>query len=250
MADEPVPYVRFVLAAHGRSGSTLVTEGFRQHPNVRMYGEIFHEDPAERETAMGGEPAYRDGQDGARYLSEVVYRERWWDDLQALGFKLFASHARERPASSVWDALRHDGSLRVVRLVRDDWLRTYVSYEVAMRTDQWVLPVGREAHRVVAPFAADCEQCEAFFAGLAADQAWLARSFRRHEVLDLEYESDIASGFGKTMRRLFEFVGVAPARCTPILRKQSRRSPREQLTNYDALRAWFAGSDYEHFFED
>ena len=156
MAEPPVPYTAFVLLAHGRSGSTVLTEALRGHGRIRMYGEICHEDPDERDRATAADRRYEDGENGWRYLDEVVYRNRWWADIEAVGFKLFGDHARTGPAASVCDRLIGDRDIRVVLLERRNLLRALQSYEVAVRTNEWVLPVGaRPDHERVPPIWLD-----------------------------------------------------------------------------------------------
>jgi len=42
----------FILLGHGRSGSTLLVRSLTEHPNVRMFGELFHYEQKERERAF------------------------------------------------------------------------------------------------------------------------------------------------------------------------------------------------------
>lgn len=251
MTDKPVLYTSFILLGHGRSGSTVLTEALRRHGRIRMYGEIFHEDPAERERASGPDRPYRHDESGRRYLDEVIFRRRWWKELQAVGFKLFGDHALTGPMSSAWQRLMRDRAVRVVLLRRDNLLRTLISYEVAVRTDEWVLPLGAElpADRPE-PFAINPHRAREFFDDIRGQQQRLRAAFSDHPMIELEYSQDVLSGFTETVWRIYDFLGIAEGPVEVTIQKQARVPPTDQVANIAELADHFRGSEYERFFSD
>src|SRR5512146_2010579 len=110
MLDAPMK--RVVLLCHERTGSTLLVQALDQHPEVCFRGEIFVEKEEDRRTNAFGGRWYRDGEDGAAFLREVV----WRDHAPVVGFKLMYHHAR---SSGVWEELAADPQLHVLHLTRD-----------------------------------------------------------------------------------------------------------------------------------
>lgn len=242
---------RFVVLGHGRTGSTLVVQTLRDHPNVRMYGEIFHDDPAERPTSLRiDEPPYVDQADGGRYLAEVIFRTRWWKPLRAVGFKLFYDHARDSPgALRAWDHLVGDRSIRIVHVARRNLLEAWLSYQVALRTGVWVRASGEPRARPrVAPIHIQPEECREFFEFVGERRRWARAAFAGHEVLELEYERDLATGFARTLGRLADFLGVRRVHIPPPIERQRQGSSRAQIANYEELREAFHGTPYDEFF--
>src|SRR5579859_5197188 len=111
---------RFIILCYARTGSELLLRALAQHPQVRLYGELFHAVAGERgEHGVPGR-SLGDDEDGATFLRNAVFREQ--DGASAVGFKLMYSHAAAPPHASVWTALGEDRPVRVIRLRRDDLL--------------------------------------------------------------------------------------------------------------------------------
>ncbi len=240
---------RFIVLAHPRSGSTLLVNALQQHPAVRMHNELLTntEDEATRRrlyTVAGRWLA--DGGDEAGFLRHVFEQQH---GEAAVGFKLMHHHA-SAPGSLAWDLLRADAELCVVHLWRDDYLRTLVSEHVASRTGIWNILGEGPLPDEVEPFALEVEQCRATFEQL---DHWLARArdwFGGHPLLELEYARDLEQGFQVTIERVFALLDLPAVAIQKKLLKLSRRSPREQLSNFHELRAAFADTRYARFFAD
>lgn len=253
---------RFIILGHGRSGSTLLARSLTQHPNVRMFGELFHDEEPERERAFRAfnesvgprrrEPRfYRDGEDGAAYLRETVFRRRPWRELLAVGFKMFYLHARADPrVKTAWDYLVENTDVRVIHLGRSNLLECWLSLQMAHITGEWERRKGAPGPRtLVPPLDLDPAKCEAFFNQTLAHRRWAAERFRRHPTLELEYEADVVGRFEQTVRRMQDFLEAPRGPAEKLLEKQARRKPREQIVNYDEFKDYFRHTLYEGFFE-
>jgi LPS sulfotransferase NodH len=238
---------RFVLLCHQRSGSTLLTRALQAHPAVRMHGEILttSEDEATRRRVHSVDGRFlADGADGADFLAHV-YAPR---GEAAAGFKLMHYHAPSGPAATAWDLLRRDRDLRVVHLRRDDLLACLVSDEIAQQTRVWHVEPGRPLPDEPPPFPLSPDRCRALFERV---DGWLARArdwFADRPLVELEYARDLEGDLDATAARIFMFIGVTPIPVERRLRKIARRTPREQIANWDELAAAFAATRWAHLF--
>ncbi len=239
---------RFIILAHQRSGSALLVDALAQHPSVRMHSELLSNTTDEEERRRVYSVAgrwLRDTDDGAEFLGHV-FTPRAGE--AAAGFKLMHYHAASPPTSSAWDFLRADTGIRVIHLWRDDLLRCLVSDHVAQRTRVWHVYERAEPPKEPVPFPLSPECCWKAFRDL---DGWRARArewFAGHPFLELEYQRDLERDFGAALTRVFEFLGVPPVSVEKRVVKLARRSPREQLSNFDELAATFAGTPYARFF--
>lgn len=253
--------MRFILLGHGRSGSTLIVRSLEEHPNLRMFGELFHDSERERERAFhalnetfGAERTesqfYREGGDGAEYLREGVFYERPWKDISAVGFKMFYVHARgDAGARRAWDYLIENEDISVIHLSRTNLLESWVSLRVASITKEWVWYAGSAAKRTqVPPLTLDPSECEAYCNQILAQRQWAAEAFRNHPTLEIEYEADIVQRYQATMDRVHDFLEVPRRPARQVLEKQAKRKPHEQISNYRDFEEHFRHTLYESFF--
>lgn len=251
--------VRFILLAHGRCGSSLITESLARHPEVRVGGELFHceEEPRRRafrplngtESATHHESRhYRSGTNAARFLEHDVFHER--PGIRAVGFKMFYVHARSNANErEAWNYLLTNNDIRVIHLIRTNMLESYISLRVASITGEWERPRDSSAPRVEAPtLELEPKVCEAHFNQELAWRQWGRESFRHHPFLEIEYDKDVCTRFQAVMNEIQDFLDIARLPASQLLEKQSRRSTREAIINFDELKNYFQHTLYEEFF--
>ena len=233
----------FVVLTHGRTGSSLLIRSLRE-AGLAAFGELLHEDPADREQAARELEAHREGQDGAAYLRQFFAGD------EHRGFKLFYEQARYGPASTAWDFLRQQREIAIVHLVRSDLFASWVSYEVARRTGMWALEADATAPAERAPFEVDGDEVARFFDRVHAQRAWVRRAFADHPFLEIRYEEGLRDRFDQTMARVLEHVGatgVSPPRA--VLRRLATQPAETLVTNFDELRDRFRNSPHAPYFE-
>lgn len=258
--------VKFVLLGHRRSGSTLMLCGLAGHRNVYMFGELFNEHEDDRRKAfasglrgcsvaerrgMSESGFYRDGQDGAQFLRDFVFYEHYWQPV-AVGFKLFYHQARDTGgARRAWEYLIAHKDIHVIHLVRRNMLESMLSLRIAFQTNEWAsltteAPAPTEP---LAPLHFSPQECEGYFTETGKSQQWARAAFSDHPSIEVEYEGDLCRRFQATMHRVQDFLGVPRRRSRRLLRKQARRRPAEQISNYAELKAHFAPTPYARWFE-
>jgi LPS sulfotransferase NodH len=238
---------RFVIVAHGRSGSSLLQTGLNLHPSIHCFGELFHNDPRHREPALSA--TYAEGAPADDFCREVIFGQPPRAAAAAVGFKLFFYHARkDEAAARLWSHLAADASLRVILLERLNLFDSLVSHERSQRARQWRLspgqalaPAYREALRI------DPVQCRGFFQQTLAGIAMMRRLFAQHARLDLTYE-DLSEDFIGVLRRCHAFLGQPPRDYEPPLRRMNQLAHADGVANYAELEATFRLTPYSSFF--
>jgi LPS sulfotransferase NodH len=257
---------KFILLGHRRSGSTLLFCDLVLHRNIYMFGELFNESEEERRRAfrsglqgctvaqrrgLDESMYYRDGQDGAEFLRNLAFYERYWQPV-AVGFKLFYHQARDtNNARKAWDYLISDRDVRIVHIMRRNMLDSMLSLRIALQTNEWARCKGEAPSpaQMLNPLRLTPVECEDYFSEVERERQWARESFSEHPMLEVEYETDLCRRFQATMYRVHDFLGVPRRRARKMLEKQAQRTPAEQLCNYGELKAYFARTPYASLFK-
>ena len=217
---------RMVLVTHGRSGSELLLEALRRHPEIEMSASLTW-----RRAAIGCRRPSGTGattRTGATFLREVVYVDS--GGRAVVGFKQLPIHARSGPGATAWDYVGGERDIDVLRLRRDNLLDVSVSLHTARRARVWHVRPG-EAVPEVAPFAVEPAHAERYFCRLAElDRDFDAR-FSGHRVLEPSYARDRPVISPRRRRACSRFCRWRPWRCPRC--SSSRRSappPRSSAT--------------------
>ena len=163
--------MRFIILSTARSGSNLLISLIKNHPNIKIYGELFNLNSLEPNLQKD---VLNDPID---YLNHKLYRRQpFW--IKSVGFKIFYYHATSQQLipnkhpdnnliyahkdlrqrinnyysfieknfdvdvlknrfKKIWIQLREDKDLRVLHLKRRNKLETYLSLRTAFITDRW-----------------------------------------------------------------------------------------------------------------
>jgi LPS sulfotransferase NodH len=262
-----VSRVNFILLGHPRSGSTLLTLALQSHPDIRMFGELFHAEfpmrlrafgygircrPSQRmslERTRGW--AYTYHQDGGQFLKDLVFGDASDDAPLATGFKFFYDHARVEPReNSAWDYLRQNQDVRIVHIFRRNLFDCLVSIKTAERSKVWEVEVDDPLPPVLSPFVISPEECEAYFRSTIRmrERTISELTTAGRQVLDVAYEQDVLANLDETLRRIQVFVGTSPITLKKILQKQSSGPVSERVQNYSELCLHFENTPFRSFF--
>jgi hypothetical protein len=226
----------------------------QSHPAIQHYGELF----AGEQQAFWNVPGYEihalnrsaerlRNSDVAGFLDQIIYRP-YPSKIKAVGFKLFYIQARQESLKRAWDYLTEDQSIKVIRLVRANYLAVLASKAEAMVTQTWVVKDKKQSDRPEEVYL-DVEETGKMFEYFEVEDRILKERFKEHPYLYLTYESLMDNP-----RRLDEvqsFLNV-PIReeLRPETKKQARRTLRDRIANYQELKDHFAGTQWARFFED
>ena len=242
MEEKPQDITKFIVLSHGRTGSILLSLALGKHPNVRMFLELFHDDEQERHRSFrADDKVYKDGEDGAKFLREAVFYDRYWRKLKAVGFKIFYDQAHK-------DKYAED--IHIIHLIRRNLFESWVSYEVALRTDEWaVLKCEKPKSSPLPPFMIDAKKCGQLFKQVMAYRKWARETFHDHPFLEVEYEKNICGHFQAMMQDIQDFLGLPRAIADIPTEKQARLKPMDQVSNYEMLKDYFSHTDFKDFFQ-
>ena len=234
----------FVVLTHGRTGASLLIESLREL-GVEAFGELLHEDEESRFDAARQAVVPYSAEDGGDYLAHF-----YASGPRSRGFKLHYEQARDGPAATAWDFLRDRREIAVIHLVRRDRLASWLSYEVARRTDVWVRSADEAPPPLPAPFEVDAVELGRFFDRVAAQSAWVRQAFAAHPFLEIGYEDGLCERFAPTLARVLEHIGAAPANAPrPPLRQLSSGPAESRIANFEALRDHFRHTAHARYFD-
>jgi LPS sulfotransferase NodH len=245
-------YRRFVIVGLARTGSTLLVNLLNAHSGVLAFGELFRSPDAigwdvrpfvgyQNPTLLA---RYRS--DPNKFLEAEVFR-RWPRRYEAVGFKLFYYHARQRRFSEVWDHLRADRDIRIVHIRRQNILKQYLSLKIAHATDVWSVTT-TPLHEPAA-IRLDAEECCRHFEFVREAEAACARFFGHNHVLDIFYE-DLTEDEDRAVRRVQNFLGIRREKLTATLVRQRKATLPRAIANFEELKGAFIGTSWEPFFYD
>ena len=275
-------YVRFLILAEARSGSTMLKDALKSSPRINCFSEVFN--VVFDGVMYGGVEGYDNNsvedralrdRDFRAFLRERIYC-RHPDEVEAVGFKLLV-FGQAGSFDGLLPHLAEDRQIRVLYLRRRNVLKRLVSLKLAMATGVWadlpkpgltpamvlraarrplraatklpkILQRAKPRPKVVRPRVSVSEE-ELFGAIIGARQnaAHYHDLFRDHTILELFYE-DLVEQQDETFRQAQEFLGVEPGPLEVALRKQNPEPLPELLSNYDELFEAYRNSKHAWMF--
>jgi LPS sulfotransferase NodH len=208
-----------------RTGSNLLKSYLNSIPGVSLADEILHPDHY-----YGLAAACRSKEAVRRHILLSLNNCRH----TRCGAKLFLSHLEGRGLGAA-DLDAWFPRARFIILYRRDFLRQYVSYALACRTQVWQAPAGRRPafeDRIRVDrraFAAALEETRKGYERVLSEPR-----IRPKSVL-VSYEELAEDPQGLFRRSIFPFLGLPPSRVRTPLVRQSTAPLSETVENYDEL---------------
>jgi LPS sulfotransferase NodH len=251
--DGHASYRKFILLGEGRSGSNFLRGLLNSHGRIVLYGELFRffdgigwEFPDLDRFLQSGRLLALSQRDPARFLQREVFA-RYPRRIAAVGFKLFYYHAQEDGRRPVWRSLKDDRTIAVIHLKRTNTLRALLSLKKAFETNRWTAASGPEADGL--SIRLDYDECQERFVRSEETKRRYDAYFSEHPMLDVNYERLCQDPDGQG-RRIQQFLGVDPRPLRASTYKQARLPLATAITNYPELKARFAGTRWESFFDE
>jgi hypothetical protein len=241
-----------VIVTGGRTGSNLLVFALRDHPNVKIYGEIFNPSEEIRKKwyqTEGLSRYYKEGESGEQFLKSYIYKS-YQSELRAVGFKMIYFYTLEDTRiKSVWNYLIENREIRIIQLKRRNYLDILVSQEVAFRTRNWILLSQEEKNiPTLDAFSLAPEYCEKFFDRLASKEKWIQEIFKEHPFIEVYY-SDLCNKFQDIVNQIHDFLSVPRYKAFVHTKKQQKKLSNMQLENFSELKDYFKKSKHSFFFE-
>lgn len=225
-------YNKFIVVTRSRTGSNLLISLLNAHPNIEAYGELFGS--LKKETT-------------AKKWADIFSNK--FKNIKYVGFKIFYYHPIDSDDKSVWDIIEKDRSIKIIHLRRTNMLRTYISKQIALKTNVWSTSEVGKSTKTDKRIEVDVEDCLADFENVRSWGEKTSKQFEAHDLLELTYEEMIKDN-GATMNEVFEFLGVAKHPVKSILKKQNPEALKDIVSNFEELKSALTMAGYSNFFEE
>ena len=162
-------YQKFIVLSLPRSGSNYLIHFLNSHPNITSYGEPF------QPNFLLGNPSrtifenplfftiYRHFRN--RYpiffLNHVIFK-KYPSTISAVGFKIFYEHADSGKLQHVWSFLKEIPGLKIIHLIRQNILKSYISLLIALRTGEFI-SCSNTSRKQQSKIKLDYHACEKYF---------------------------------------------------------------------------------------
>jgi LPS sulfotransferase NodH len=245
----------YMITCPARSGSTMLVQLLRSHPEICSHSEVFTPDritgitgtycQKSREQAGFIERLSRErDRNPIKFLYKIVL------DLQGkkvVGFKLKHDELVRPEYKVLRDEIVNDRDFRIIHLRRENLLRRYLSQYIVNRVTGVTLAVRGQTIPKLQPVTLDPRKCQKDFETVLAREKEFAELFAEHPGFSISYEEMIAPDSEK-LQALLDFIGVPRRELTTTTQKLGNDDLRSAIINFDELRSYFEGSPFSKFF--
>lgn len=256
---------RFIILSRYRSGSNLISLAIQHRPEARMAGELFNlEKLAQRPESYVGDQvvdAFCHKSFASRAVGmKCMYgqacdieldKDYWGANLPARIARYidivrsFMAVHRVATWQHLEDALVANRAIKIIHLVRENQLDAYVSFQLALRENNWLQ---RPYATASAGLEIDLADLENWFRNGVRFRGYYAERFREHACLDVTYDG-LATSYSDTMERVGTFLGLSGlGEMPPPIAKQQVLPLPKVVANYAAAKAHFTGTEWERHF--
>lgn len=244
---------KYVILGMPRTGSTLLNTGLTQHPNICAFGELLHRDLEQRRQVhnvkRNGQTVYFDAasDDAITFLKEHVYD--YASNFEAIGFKLFGEHVECPGTTRLFSRLLANiDQLKIIHIVRSNYLDVFVSRRMAERTKEWVRFSGTapDPSFSAATIDADPERAVKFFETMLEFDKFIESLGKVAPYYRVDYEA-LTADYEGVMSSVYKFVGASNFKARAYTQRQIERPISQVVQNYENLRSRVAGTRWECF---
>ena len=244
-------YTKFIILCRSRTGSNLLLNLLQFHQKIRLFHELFSNNynPKIFWDFINQDIEYiwqMKQNNPVEFLDKLVFREMP-KFISAVGFKLFYYHAQKDREKGVWNYLKNAKNIRIIHLKRKNILKTYVSQETALRTNNWVSQGEYPKLNYPSIYLNYDLVLRAFEQTRQREQEG-EKLFSEHQMMNIIYE-DLVQDYVKETKKIQDFLNVDYQPLCVSTRKQSQTSLAEQIRNYEELKLKFANTPWEEFFK-
>lgn len=220
-----IPFMNrsFVILSSGRSGSTLLIQLLNCHPKITCKGELLNRNNLQTHNLRAASSSTLINYVLASLVPSKIF-------LPYTGFKLF-NEQLEFCNLHLKDLLTALFYPRVVILYRESMLETYVSLEIAFKTDVWYSEGSGTSERIEIDW-------QKFVDYATTERVRWKRSMAEismhSQVLFVSYE-ELMGNRDKTMNRVFQFLNLDMCYVEAASKKQNPLPIKEKIINYEQI---------------
>ena len=224
--------VSFVIFAQGRSGSSLLVDLMRSHPDVHCDEEIL-----DRRVLLPS-------------AWVRAHRRRHPDSHYGFKVKPYQLTVDQRLDPRAWLTRMHDRGWRLIRLTRRTVLRHALSNMVAEHVGRYVFRGGSAPE--ASPITVDVDMLLGAMA-VRTEQAGLERgALAGLPYVQVTYEDDLldARAHQATLDRISAGIGLPSANARTDVRRITGDDLRETIANYDEVASAVGGTEWAPLLDD
>lgn len=221
-------YRRVVIVSRSRSGSNMLCSLLESHPDCFMWREVF-----------------RSPQYFTPSITRYLIHGRYLRKFKIVGYKVFYYHA---VPDNFWEQTIADDTIRIIHLVRNNHLGTFVSLREAKANAKWQTFKENKNQQPQTKLKVKTDDMVSF---ITKNEAMINnmnnRLQGRRNVLQLSYE-ELVEGSGRN--KVCEFLqdSLNPRKYgVPENKKQSVGSISERIANIDEVEMTLREFNWTHF---
>lgn len=240
-------YTKFIILSTPRSGSNYLSQLLHNHPNIHSIGEIFNPktvwgNPGEPQWERSLIMKYYRNSLPVHFLKHAVFK-RYATSIKACGFRLFYDHIDNTRFTDVAKFIEKCRDIKIIHLIRDNTLRSVISFFIAKKTGEWLL--WKKNNRMVNKVYIKPQDCIARLNLLTAWQKKYTTYFPQNPILVAKYE-DLSKSPQKTLKNVQKFLGVPERKLKTTMVKQNPQRLETIVQNYQELATALKKTPWSH----
>lgn len=224
-------YKKFVIISTGRSGSNLLVKYLDSHKNIEAKGELFR--------IMGGESSTQ------RWRRIFNYKSK---NILISGFKIFYYQPSDRNDAKVWDLIKDDKDIKIIHLIRENKVKSYVSLQIAEKTGIWKKNNKKQIPLSEKQVKIDFEDFIKVSDAIELYEENTRKEYRDHPFLEITYD-ELISDKNKVFQNLCSFLEVENQDLKSKLKKQNKEQLKDLVLNFDEFKNSVSNSKYSSFID-
>lgn len=248
-------YVKFIIFAFARSGSTFLHGSLLENKNIIQYSEIFsnpnkitfgnaygnnhNETPKELLTLRNEHPI--------DFLEKYIFTS-YNSAIKAVGFKVFPEQLENDKFKQVWLWIVKNKDIKIINLIRHNFLKSYLSRSIA-RKDK-VYNIIDKTQRSSTTITLDINEFLEYLETRENYQKQIELICNNRDHIHLSYDN-LYNNPNSTFQIIFDFLEID----TPIDFKQSKlikketRNLKDIIENYEEVYSRLCNTKWKFFFD-
>ena len=221
-------YTRFLIVGHPRTGTSLLHTFLNSHWNILSLNE-----PLTNTTD-----------------SRMLFK-KYPKLIKAIGFKYFYEYTEDASKRNTLIELLKNKNIKIIKIERKNYLRTYVSHCIAEKTNEWSSTELKHYSIDYKKIFLTKEACLNAFAQYKKNEQDTNAIIKKFNipVFETEYEMLIQQP-NELMFAIQKFLGVSQLTPQSLLLRQNAEPLDMLIENYADLKSSFKGTEFEHFFNE
>jgi LPS sulfotransferase NodH len=242
---------KFVIFTTQRSGSTWLMDTLDNHPNIKVYNELFLNMDNKSKWADPNQPIfcnYQKTASGSRPWKTIKYLKNLYTydgKYDVIGFKLMYDHLFRKPEILV--NLVSEG-YKIVHLVRENSIDVMLSYAIARENKRFFTEQEVENKKIYLNPEEFKKQVKK--QDFKVNLANLLLQVLPNNVLNIYYD-ELRENRAETLTTITQFLSVPNVdkqeNITSTLKKINQKSPAEVIENYSEIKAIFTGTKFAKY---